>query len=66
MSLHTDTDFELEDSGFIPELSKEEKIEKIAHKRQVKKMLEERLERKRLKSEIDELDGDFDWDDLYR
>lgn len=39
---------------------------KLSHKRRVRKMVEERLERKRLKQELDELDGDFDWDEFDR
>jgi hypothetical protein len=42
-------------------------IEQLTHKRRVRKMLEDRLERKRLKEELDdELDGEFDWDELDR
>lgn len=45
----------------------EEDIEQLNHKRQVRKMLEEKLERKRLKEELDdELYGEFDWDDIDR
>lgn len=65
MSLHSDTEYEF-DEGAVYELSKEEKVEKVAHRRQIRKKLEERLERKRLMEEIDELDGEFDWDELYR
>ena len=39
-----------------------------AHKREVRKMLEERMERKRLKDELEDFEGeledDFDWDDV--
>ena len=42
--------------------------ETLEHKREVKRMLEERLEQKRLKNELEdfdgELEGDFDWDKL--
>lgn len=38
--------------------------ELLSHQKQVKKMLEEKLERKRLKEEFNELDGEFDWNDL--
>ncbi len=65
MSLHTDTDHEFDDGNYY-DLSKEEKLEKADHKRLVRKKLEDRLERKRLMEEIDELDGEFDWDDLYK
>ena len=38
----------------------------VDHRKQVKRILEDRLERKRLKDEFkddfDELSGDFDWD----
>lgn len=44
----------------------EEDQDKLSHKRQVRKALEEKLERKRLKEELDELDGEFDWDELDR
>ena len=42
--------------------------ETLAHKREVKRMLEERLERKRLKSELEDFDGELEgelgWDDF--
>jgi len=42
--------------------------ETLEHKREVKRMLEERLERKRLKDELEDFDGeledDFDWDKI--
>lgn len=44
----------------------EDNNESLNHRRQCRKQLEERLERKRLKQELDELDGDFDWDELDR
>lgn len=40
------------------------------HRRQVRRMLEDRLERKRLRDEFrddfDELSGEFDWDSIDR
>jgi hypothetical protein len=46
-------------------LEEENDAEKISHKRRVRKMIEDRLERKRLKDDLsDELDGDFDWDEF--
>ncbi|KTC67908.1 hypothetical protein Lbir_2510 [Legionella birminghamensis] len=38
--------------------------EQLSHKKRIRKLLEDRLEKKRLREEIDELDGDFDWDEL--
>lgn len=38
----------------------------LSHKRLVRKMLDDRLERKRLREEFDELDGEFDWEDFDR
>lgn len=42
----------------------------LAHKKHVRQMLEDRLERKRLKEELEyfegELDADFDWDYLEK
>lgn len=46
------------------DFSMEEEIEDSSHKKRVRKLLEDKLERKRLKAELDELDGDFDWDDF--
>jgi hypothetical protein len=66
MGLHTENDFEFDDNNFFDFSKEENKQEKVAHQREVRKKLEERLERKRLKEEIDELDGEFDWDDLYK
>jgi hypothetical protein len=40
----------------------------VEHRREVKRMLEDKLDQKRLKSELEdfdgELDGEFDWDAL--
>ena len=38
----------------------------LDQKRLVRKKLEARLERKHLQESIDELDGEFDWDELER
>ena len=42
--------------------------EKLNQKKKIKRLLDERLERKKLKDEFkddfDELNGDFDWDEL--
>lgn len=55
-----------EESESFSDYSMEDDIGDISHKRLVKKRLEERLERKRLKDELDELDGEFDWDDFEK
>lgn len=42
--------------------------EELAHKKRIRKMVEAQLERKRLKEELEdyegELDNEFDWDNL--
>ena len=43
--------------------SEEESLETLSHRRKIRRSIEARLERKRLSEEIDELDGDFDWDE---
>lgn len=59
MDLHEDYD----DPSFS---EYDEDVESETHRKNVRRMLEERLERKRLKEEFkddfDELSGDFDWD----
>jgi len=49
-------------------LDDEESGETLEHKREVKRMLEARLERKRLKDELEDYDGeledDFDWENF--
>ena len=65
MSLRRTHD-ENDDYNFSDFQQDNENSETLTHKRQVRKMLEERLERKRLKEEFDELDGEFDWDELER
>ncbi len=67
MSLHKDYDDSQSFSDFKIEedIDGVERIEDLDHKKQVRRMLEERLERKRLKEELDdELEGDFDWKDF--
>ena len=43
-----------------------ESVEALKRRRKLRKSIEDRLERKRLHDEIDELDGDFDWNDVDR
>lgn len=46
----------------------DDELDELTRKKRVKRMLEDRLERKRLRDEFkddfDELGGDFDWDEL--
>lgn len=63
MSLHKDYD---ENQSFS-DFNYDDDVDELNHKKQVRRMLEDRLERKRLKAELeDELDEEFDWDDLER
>lgn len=62
MSLHRD----FEENHSFSDFPMEEKAEDMSHKKRIKKLLDDRLERKRLKEEFDELDGEFDWDELER
>jgi len=63
MALHEDYD---EEAFF--DYNYDDDLEKSSHQKKVRRMLEERLERKRLKEEFmdefDELNGEFDWDTL--
>lgn len=64
MSLRKDYD---EDNHFMEhQFEPTENKEELSHKKRVRKMLDEQLERKRLKAEFDELDGEFDWDEFNR
>ena len=61
MGLHRDYD----NNQAYPEYNFEEDGEDLSHQRHVRRMLEARLERKRLKEELnDELEGEFDWDEF--
>ncbi|KTC79288.1 hypothetical protein OQJ13_15260 [Legionella sp. PATHC035] len=63
MGLHEDYD----DQSFS-DYNYDDDIDSSDHRKNVRRMLEEKLERKRLKEEFkddfDELSGDFDWDIL--
>ncbi|STY29023.1 Uncharacterised protein [Legionella wadsworthii] len=63
MDLHEDFD----DQSFS-DYNYDDDIDSSAHRKNVRRLLEEKLERKRLKEEFkddfDELSGDFDWDVL--
>ena len=65
MSLHK---HQYEDENYNPSdfSSDHENIETLKHRRKVRKSIEDRLERKRLHEELDEFDGNFDWDDIDR
>ena len=65
MALHEDSD----DYSFTDfKYDELDDTEKLNQKKKVKRLLDERLERKKLKDEFkddfDELNGDFDWDEL--
>lgn len=73
MGLHKEPDEQsFADINFDEQRDSDEDIEvnvdDLSHKKQVRKLLEEKLERKRLKEEFmddfDEIGGEFDWDDL--
>lgn len=65
MGLHED----FEESSFN-EYNYDEEFEDLPHKKRVRRLLEDKLERKRLKRELkddfDSLEDEFDWDDLDR
>lgn len=63
MSLHREQD---DDSYSFTDFSIDEDADELNRKKNLRKKIEERLERKRLKEEFDELDGEFDWDELDR
>ncbi len=60
------------DDYFFSDYNYEEmaNIDELNQKKRVRRLLEDRLERKRLKNEFkddfDELNGEFDWDELDR
>lgn len=62
MELHEEYD----DQAFS-DLNYEEESTDLSHRKNVRRLLEERLERKRLidefKDDFDELGADFDWDE---
>ena len=58
------THLDISDSYNHAEFLHHETPEDLSHRKQIRKLLEKRLEQKRLREEIDELDGDFDWGDL--
>ena len=63
MGLHRD----YEDRHSFTDFKQEDDVEELNHKKQVRRMLEDRLERKRLKEELeDEFDGEIDWEQLDR
>jgi hypothetical protein len=51
------------DKNYLSDVSVNENIEELGHRKRIRKLLEDRLERKRLRNEFDELDGEFDWRD---
>lgn len=63
MGLHKD-----HDGNYFTDYHYEDDAEDLTHRKKIKRLLEEKLEKKRLKEEFkddfDELNGDFNWDDL--
>jgi regulator of sigma D len=68
MSLHKDIEENTyTEMNYDEDYREYEEPDNSDHKRQVRKLIEDRLERKRLREELeDELDGEFDWDELER
>lgn len=63
MGLHRNYD----DHSSNTDFGYEENPEELHHKREVRRMLEDRLERNRLKKELeDEFDDEFDWSEIDR
>lgn len=62
MSLHRECD--RRDSNAYDFMNERENPEELRHRKKIRKLLEDQLERKRLRDEIDELDGEFDWDEM--
>lgn len=64
MGLHEE---EYEDQSFS-DYNYDDDIDDMTQKKRIKRMLEDRLEKKRLRDEFkddfDELSGEFDWDEL--
>ncbi|TAL61788.1 MAG: hypothetical protein EPN84_07390 [Legionella sp.] len=64
MGLHKDPD----DEHLFNDFNFDDGVEDIDHKKKVRRLLEEKLEKKRLREEFmddfDELGGEFDWDEL--
>lgn len=61
--MSTKREYEEEDPSFL-EYSRNEDPEELHHRRAVRKRLEERLEQKRLKEELEDWDDDdFDWNE---
>lgn len=62
---HENDQIENIDDANFSEIECEEDAAVRHHKKRVRQMLEDRLERKRLKAQLDDLDEDeFDWDDF--
>lgn len=65
MGLHKDYD-----ERYFSDIPYDEDAEELSHRKKIKRLLENRLEKKRLKEEFkddfDELNGEFDWDELDR
>ena len=64
MSLHEEYDHRFSDYNY------DEEIKDLPKKRRIKRMLEDRLERKRLREEFqddfDELSAEFNWSELEK
>lgn len=67
---YTDIDDHNYGSDTHYEEQEHEDIDDLVHRKRVRRMLEEKLERKRLKEELEdyegELDDEFNWDNIDR
>lgn len=67
---HNDHDDKYSGSDAYYNEQEHDSVDDLIHRKRVRRMLEERIERKRLKEDLEdyegELDGEFDWDNLDR
>lgn len=63
-----ENDYKDYDDATFSDFDIEEDFEELNHRKKVRRLLEERLDRRRLKRELDDFDGeleaDFDWEDI--
>lgn len=68
MGLHRDN--EHHDEHYFNDHEREEDAETKHHRKRVRQMLEDRLDRKRLKEELDDFDGiledEFEWEQINK
>lgn len=63
MNLYSDVEYDFDDTVFLTDFS-ESNVKANLSERQFRQLLEDKLEQKRLMEDLQDLNGEFNWNEL--